>query len=155
MSRTTRAVGTHPDARKKTFPPSSERDLPPRLCICKMAASGARPTGRLDRFLHILTKEARVEEELAMWIANDPAGPKLDSVGEFAQWYTEDTLKASLVSDIFDAHDPKIDPTKHEGKRQLIRLSMAWDLCSADWKKYVTTSAEPVVEEKEPDDDAS
>ena len=82
------------------------------------------------------------------------SGPKLDSVGEFAQWYTADTLMTSMVSDIFDMQDPKLDPTTNEGKRQLIRLKMAWALCAADWKKYVETSAEPVVVEKEPDEDA-
>ena len=71
--------------RPKTSPAQFGAHLSLRPNIRRMAATGARPTGRLERFLHILIKEAMVEEELAMWIASAPAGPKLDSVGEFAQ----------------------------------------------------------------------
>ena len=76
ISRTTRAVGTQPVART-TLSPFSERDTPTTiLAACNMAANtGAHPTGRLERFLHILVKQAIVYEELAMWIANRPRGP--------------------------------------------------------------------------------
>ena len=54
------------------------------MAAAAAAEIGARPAGRVERVLHILTKEAKVEEDLANWIMTNPKGPEIDSVAEFA-----------------------------------------------------------------------
>ena len=48
-----------------------------------------------------------------------------------------------------------MDPDSNEGRRLMIRLSSAWDLCVADWNEDTTQHAKPVVPDKEPDEDSA
>ena len=94
-----------------------------------------------------------VDEAIATWNTTS-SQLELDSVGDFALWYTADTIMAAPNTDIFNHQVPKIDVTTNTDRGQLVHINMVWDLCVADWKDQTETAARPSVAEKEPDEDA-
>ena len=52
----------------------------------------ARPMEKRERLLHILMKEAEVEESVAKWIVEADAGPQCESPADFAKLWTQATV---------------------------------------------------------------
>ena len=123
------------------------------------AAAAARPTGRVECLQHILVQDAMISQTLADWIMTADEGPKIESVNEYAKWWNTSDLDKGLTTDLVEyqknAAGEKMNAESNEGRRLLIRLSSAWDLCVADWKEDSAARAKPVVPEKELDEDSA
>ena len=114
-----------------------------------LMASAARPTEKKERLLHILVREAAVEDDIARWIINNEHGPQCESPADFAQLWTKSTADSGPKVDVLDHIEPKIDTETFKGRKMMGRLRTAWDYCCHDHAGEAKELAAPPVQEQE------